>query len=176
MLMCKTGLIKLLVLLDQYGKNFSLINASVLEQNWCYMKGWSCQFFSMEVKVGAWQKSCITNCASFMQGVYGPCAGWRAGTLGSTAFPQDFRDLLTRVGLSPIDSYIIRRQLQWAGHFWRMPFNRLPHKMLTCWVPSRRPHGCPQFMYGRGLYKALKRLDIDKESWTALASESNFNF
>ena len=79
--------------------------------------------------------------------------------------------LLARVGLRTIESYINRRQLQWAGHVLRMPFERLPRKMLTCWVASPRPRGCPQFTYGRGLYKALRRADIDKNSWTALAMD-----
>ena len=72
--------------------------------------------------------------------------------------------LLARVGLRTIESYINRRQLQWAGHVLRMPFERLPRKMLTCWVASPRPRGCPQFTYGCGLYKALLRADIDKNS------------
>ena len=79
--------------------------------------------------------------------------------------------LLARVGLRTIESYINRRQLQWAGHVLRMPFERLPRKMLTCWVASPRPRGCPQFTYGGGLYKALRRADIDKNSWTALAMD-----
>ena len=79
--------------------------------------------------------------------------------------------LLARVGLRTIESYINRRQLQWAGHVLRMPFERLPRKMLTCWVASPRPRGCPQFTYGCGLYKALRRADIDKNSWTALAMD-----
>ena len=79
--------------------------------------------------------------------------------------------LLARVGLRTIESYINRRQLQWAGHVLRMPFERLPRKMLTCWVASPRPRGCPQFTYGRGLYKALRRADIEKNSWTALAMD-----
>ena len=79
--------------------------------------------------------------------------------------------LLARVGLRTIESYINRRQLQWAGHVLRMPFERLPRKMLTCWVASSRPRGCPQFTYGRGLYKALRRANIEKNSWTALAMD-----
>lgn len=77
--------------------------------------------------------------------------------------------LLNRVGLRTIESYINRRQLQWAGHVLRMPFERLPRKMLTCWVASPRPRGCPQFTYVCGLYKALRRADIEKNSRTVLA-------
>ena len=80
-------------------------------------------------------------------------------------------ELLTRIGLRPIESYITRRQLQWAGHVWRMHFDRLPRKMLSCWVASPRPRGCPQFTYGRGLYKSLKRANIERNKWTALASD-----
>jgi len=43
----------------------------------------------------------------------------------------------------------------------RMPWDRLPRKMLSCWVASKRPRGCPKFTYGRSLNKALKKAGID---------------
>ena len=79
--------------------------------------------------------------------------------------------LWKRIGLKSIDTYINRRQLQWAGHVMRMPYNRLPRKMMTCWLPSTRPKGCPKFTYGRSLYKALKKVNISKSVWVDLAME-----
>ena len=48
-------------------------------------------------------------------------------------------DILQRLGLKTIDAYITKRQLQWAGHVSRMPFERLPRKMLSSWTVSKRP-------------------------------------
>ena len=59
------------------------------------------------------------------------------------------------LGLDSIDFYVTRRQLRWAGHVARMPFERLPRRMLSSWVPSRRPVGAPQMTYGRTLRKGL---------------------
>ena len=79
--------------------------------------------------------------------------------------------LLSRLDLEPIDTYISRRQLRWAGHVARMPMYRLPRKMLSSWCYSKRPVGSPQMTYGRGLYKALKLYDIPKDSWSDLAQD-----
>ena len=67
-------------------------------------------------------------------------------------------ELLVRTGLNSIDVYITRRQLRWLGHVSRMPSDRLPRKMLTCWVNERHPLGAPEFTYGRGIYKNLKKV------------------
>lgn len=80
-------------------------------------------------------------------------------------------ELLNRVGLLPIDVYVTRRQLRWAGHVARMSFERLPRKMLSAWVPEKRPVGAPEFTYGRGLVKSLKKASIDKNSWHTLAQD-----
>ena len=80
-------------------------------------------------------------------------------------------DLLTRVGLSPIDTYVTRRQLRWLGHVARMDFERLPRKMLTSWVKEKRPRGAPEFTYGRGVYKALKKVNLDRDNWYEAAMD-----
>ena len=80
-------------------------------------------------------------------------------------------ELLDRLRLRSIDSYVTRRQLQWAGHVSRMDYERLPRKMLTSWVAEKRPVGCPYFTYGRSLNKALAKAHIAKPTWTALASQ-----
>ena len=78
-------------------------------------------------------------------------------------------NLLTRMKLLSMDAYVSRQQLTWAGHVWRMGWERWPRKMLTSWVRSPRPRGCPQFTYGRGLQKALKKVDLDMNNWSVLA-------
>ena len=52
-----------------------------------------------------------------------------------------------------------------------MSFDRLPRKLLSCWVFNKRLRGSPEFTYGRGVYKALKWFDIEKESWFDLIND-----
>ena len=80
-------------------------------------------------------------------------------------------ELLRRTGLASIDVYVTRRQLRWAGHVARMHFSRLPRKMLSSWVRSKRPRGAPQYTYGRGLMKSLRRAGVDVESWWVQAED-----
>ena len=80
-------------------------------------------------------------------------------------------DLLKRLNVLSIDEYINRRQLRWLGHVARMDQERLPRKLLTSWVRNKRPRGAPQFTYGRGVMKALKKADIDKDKWYSAAQD-----
>ena len=77
--------------------------------------------------------------------------------------------LLQSLGLESIDVYVTRRQLRWAGHVARMPFHRLPRKMLSSWCYAKRPIGSPQMTYGRGLYKALAKCNIPRDTWSQRA-------
>ena len=56
--------------------------------------------------------------------------------------------LLNDLKLKPIETYIDQRQMRWAGNVSRMPWNRLPRKMLTAWCNSKRPKGASQMTYG----------------------------
>ena len=78
-------------------------------------------------------------------------------------------DLLERLSLKRIDQYICHRRLSWLGHVARMPFTRLPRKLLSSWVNIRRPREAPEFTYGRGVFKALKVVNVDKLDWFGLA-------
>ena len=75
------------------------------------------------------------------------------------------------LGLDSIDVYVTRRQLGWLGHVRRMDFDRLPRRMLSAWVTSKRPPGAPTMTYGRTMHKALKKFDIEPEMWPALAAD-----
>ena len=79
------------------------------------------------------------------------------------------KDLMKRVNIESIDTYVTRQQLRWAGHVARMPWDRLPRKMLSSWVRAKRPRGAPRFTYGRSLNKALKKANINPDSWHELA-------
>ena len=65
-------------------------------------------------------------------------------------------ELSQRLGLDSIDMYIARRQLRWLGHVARMDYDRLPRRMLSAWVPHRRPIGAPRMTYGY----ALRAVDL----------------
>jgi len=78
-------------------------------------------------------------------------------------------DLLDRTGLSTIDSYITSRQLRWLGHVTRMGSDRFPRKMLTSWIREKRPRGAPGYTYDRGMYKALKKVNLGKNDWYNVA-------
>jgi len=64
-------------------------------------------------------------------------------------------DLLSRLDLNPLDTYVTTRQLRWAGHVTRMGMDRLPRKLLSSWVNNKRPIGAPELTYGRSLFKTL---------------------
>lgn len=96
-------------------------------------------------------------------------------------------ELRQRIGLHPIDFYIYSRQLCWLGKVSRMDLTRLPRRMLTCWVPHKRPIGRPRFTYGETIKKALKKFGLDgyidipwhalaakRSVWSSLLSPSNF--
>ena len=68
------------------------------------------------------------------------------------------QELLDRLGLQTIDTYLARRQLQWLGHVWRMDWTRLPRKLLTAWVPVEETRvGGRELTWGEGVEKQLKR-------------------
>ena len=58
------------------------------------------------------------------------------------------REIETELGLDSMDKYIARgpgRQLRWLGNVSRMPFDRLPRRLLSSWLPYKREEtkGCP---------------------------------
>ena len=81
--------------------------------------------------------------------------------------------LLQRLSLEKIDHYVTKRQLSWLGHVARMPFDRLPRKLLSSWVYHRRPKGSPEFTYGRGIYKALRKVNVGVNEWYDMALNRN---
>ena len=52
-----------------------------------------------------------------------------------------------------------------------MGFERLPRRLLSAWVPGKRPAGAPKMTYGRTLGKALKKFNITSDTWHELAAE-----
>ena len=81
------------------------------------------------------------------------------------------QELGRRLAIDTIDAHVTRRQLRWAGHVSRMDFQRLPRRMLSAWVPCKRPNGAPMMTYGRTIGKALAKFQIDHEMWPQLAAD-----
>ena len=79
--------------------------------------------------------------------------------------------LFKRLEIHNIDHYYNTRLLRWGGHIARMTMQRLPRKLLTSWVPNKRPVGAPQMNFGRTLNKALKssHISTDFDTWRDLA-------
>ena len=83
------------------------------------------------------------------------------------------QELGQQLGLDSIDMYIARRQLRWLGHVSRVEFEtRLPRRMLSAWVPHRRPIGAPRMTYGRSIFKAFAKFSIDPARWHELGTSS----
>ena len=80
------------------------------------------------------------------------------------------REIETELGLDSMDKYIARRQLRWLGHVSRMPFDRLPRRLLSSWLPYKRSRGAPEITFGKTMIKALKTFDIDPKHWPAMAA------
>ena len=54
--------------------------------------------------------------------------------------------LLHRLSLESIDIYVcVPATTTLGGHVIRMPWSRLPRKMLSCWVRSKRLRGAPKY-------------------------------
>ena len=81
-------------------------------------------------------------------------------------------DLEQRVKVHPLDFYLARRRLVWAGHVARMDFEqRIPRKLLSSWVNHDRRQGRPQKGYGHGLTADLRNAGIDLVRWPELAAD-----
>ena len=66
-------------------------------------------------------------------------------------------ELFQRHSLSLTDVYVLQGQLGCAGHVMRIPWDRLPRKMISSWVRSKSPEGCSDLTYGRFLEKSWKK-------------------
>ena len=82
-----------------------------------------------------------------------------------------FGMFLCGVVLSLRHPALLRRQLRWLGHVSRMPFDRLPRRLLSSWLPYKRSRGVSEMTFGKTMIKALKTFDIDrKHCWLAMAA------
>lgn len=80
-------------------------------------------------------------------------------------------DLRTKTHIPTIQTLLTRKTLQWSGHVVRMPWRRLPRKMLSAWVENPRRRGAPIKSYGRTINIALNKAGIDRNDWALLAAD-----
>ena len=64
----------------------------------------------------------------------------------------------------------MQRRLTWAGHVYRMDFNRLPRKLLSSCVDHPTPRGRPQAHYGHGFARNFKKVGLSTSTWHELAA------
>jgi hypothetical protein len=65
-------------------------------------------------------------------------------------------DLEKRLRISDVLAILECRRLQWLGHVYRMPADRIPRRLLSSWVTHPRPKGRSHLTYGHGLVNDLK--------------------
>ena len=85
--------------------------------------------------------------------------------------PECFAMVLERTGIRSIETYVYRRQLRWLGHLSRMPWNRLPRKLLSSWVYQSRPRGRPVYRWGEGMEKAVHAIGLGVTEWVEVAAD-----
>jgi hypothetical protein len=82
------------------------------------------------------------------------------------------------MNVSSMENIIAKRQLNWMGKMARMDENRLPLKMLSCWMnesrPSRRPHTSTRNSMIRSLQILNPNIsnDGDLKEWFHLAKDA----
>ena len=79
--------------------------------------------------------------------------------------------VLKQLKLRSIQTYTVRRQLQWLGHVARMPPDRLPRKFLAAWCYQKRPVGRPEYTYGEGVRSALRYAKVEVSTWMEEAQD-----
>ena len=66
-------------------------------------------------------------------------------------------NLENRMGLESLEYYLRTRTLRWVGHLVRMPYERLPRKLLFSWIRHPRKSGGQTLTYGRHVNTLLRQ-------------------
>ena len=140
-----------------------------------YTNIWFYRSAYMGVQVGALPNNCTPSYANFT--LLDMCKNYESHNFNSItdatwpAYIHKTNWDRTWFGLN-LDKYIARRQLRWLGHVSRMPFDRLPWRLLSSWVlatlQETEATGCPGETLGNPMIKALKTFDIDPKHWPAM--------
>ena len=81
-------------------------------------------------------------------------------------------DVLTRAGISRIQTLLQKAQLRWTGHVTRMPDDRLPKQLLygeLCY--GKRSVGGQNKRFKDTFKKTLTRFNIDVTNWKVCAQD-----
>ena len=83
-------------------------------------------------------------------------------------------EMLTRTGLQSIESMLLRNQLRWVGHVYRMPPERYPRRVLYGQLAegTRPAHG-PKKRYKDHIKKTMKSFGIDPTALESSSSDRN---
>ena len=92
--------------------------------------------------------------------------------LPSSIYCKRTPNLLDKLLLESIDTYICCQQLRLTGNVCFMPWGCLPCKMLTFWVHSNVLVVLPRYTYGQLLMRCLKKSGMDCNHWHYLALNS----
>jgi len=77
-----------------------------------------------------------------------------------------------RLDVKCLDYYLARRRLGWAGHLARMDHKkRIPRKLLSGWICTRRPKGRPQNGFAHALMTDISNAGLDASNWFLLAAK-----
>ena len=116
---------------------------------------YGCESWALTQK--AWDKLRVfhNNCTRKMCGVT-TVKQWK--TRGLTC--AVLRDQLS---IQEIESYVYKRSLAWLGHVAEMTMDRMPRKMLSCWVAAERTSGGQRVTYGKQVLSALRYAGIDTD-------------
>ena len=71
--------------------------------------------------------------------------------------------LRDQLSIQEIESYVYKRSLAWLGHVAEMTMDRMPRKMLSCWVAAERTSGGQRVTYGKQVLSALRYAGIDTD-------------
>jgi len=79
--------------------------------------------------------------------------------------------LLKVLGLRNVETYVCRRQLQWARHVARIGPERLPRQLLSSWCGRPRPVERPEVTFGATLEAALEFAGVEVAGWMEQAQD-----
>ena len=81
-------------------------------------------------------------------------------------------EVLTRAGLTSVQTILMKAQLRWAGHVVRMPDCRIPKKIFFGELQNgKRSLGAPKKRYKDTLKASLKAFGINHDSWEKAAAD-----
>jgi len=79
--------------------------------------------------------------------------------------------LFKKTKLRPLELYISRRKLRWAGHVMRMDMSRLPRRFFSSWIQKPRKRYGQWLTWGHAIRKQMDRNGLDRKQWSIQARD-----